>query len=354
MREAYFKEMEIWNIMGKISLLDCTLRDGGYVNNWRFGSRNISGIVRGLVDAGIDIIELGFLRDEPYDAEHSVFAHCNEIRSVIENLRGGGQKWTAMIEAKEDVSKQFPLGKLARLKDAGLDFVRIMAWEWKLEEHLDYCKKVKELGIEISIQPTSVVDYTEERFLKLLEMTNEIKPFSLYLVDTWGTELPGKIRRLAEVADRELSSEIALGYHGHNNRMQGLACFDAIRTLGISRDILCDVSIGGMGKGPGNLQTEVVADFLNEEDGAEYDVEKILGLYECHIEEFFRENPWGFSEYHFIGSRSLVTQNYATYFRQMDYGEDIFYQFVQSLKGREKVVFDREFTENRLKELGLK
>lgn len=337
--------------MGKISLLDCTLRDGGYVNDWRFGAGRIRNIICGLDASGIDIIEIGFLRDEPYDANRSVFARSADVRSV---LGGGNARYVAMIEAKEDMSRQFPLEKLALLKDAGLAFIRIMAWEWKLEEHLAYCKAVKDLGIEISIQPTAVVDYTDDRFLKLLEMANEIKPFSLYLVDTWGTELPGKIRHLAEMADRVLQPQIALGYHGHNNKMQGLACMEAILDMGMTRHILFDVSLGGMGKGPGNLQTEVAADILNQEQGTSYDVDTLCGLYADNISGFFHKSPWGYSLYHFIGSRNLVTQNFATYFRAMDYGEDVFYKFVRSLKGREKVVFSKEFTENRLKELGLK
>lgn len=338
--------------MGEIRLLDCTLRDGGYVNNWVFGSQNIHEIIEGLIASNVDIIEVGFLRDEPFDPNRSVFSRSEEIRPLVN--KAAGTKFAAMIEAKEDVSKHFPLEKAALLKDSGIDLVRIMAWEWKLEEHLEYCRKIKDLGLEISIQPTSVVDYSDERFKELLEMTNEIKPYSLYLVDTWGTELPGKIRHLAEMADKMLSPEIALGYHGHNNKMQGLACFEAILGMGLSRPVLCDVSIGGMGKGPGNLQAEVAADLLNEEQNGHYDIDRLCDLYAKNISPFFKESPWGYSLYHFIGSKNLVTQNFATYFRSMGYGEDTFYRFVKSLKGREKVVFKKDFTENRLKELGLK
>lgn len=338
--------------MGKISLLDCTLRDGGNVNNCRFGSQNINDIIHGLVDSGIDIIEIGFLRDELYNPDRSVYACCEDIRSVISGV--DGVKFVAMIEQKEDISKQFSLEKVALLKDAGLDFLRITVWEWKLEEHLEYCKRVKDMGIELSVQPTAVVEYTDDRFIKLLKLVNEIKPFSLYLVDTWGTELPGKIRHLAEMADQVLDPDIVLGYHGHNNKMQGLACLETILGMNLSRQILCDGSIGGMGKGPGNLQTEVIAELLNKETNSKYDVDRLCILYTNNVRDFFHEEPWGYSLYYFIGSKYAVHQNIAAYFQQMDYGEDVFLKFAQSLKGREKNVFNREFTENRLKELGLK
>lgn len=338
--------------MGKISLLDCTLRDGGNVNNCLFGRKNIEDIICGLIEAGVEIIEIGFLRDEPYDPDRSVYAGCEEIRSVI-NVEGN-IKFAAMIESKESPEKQFPLKKVARLKDSGLDLLRITAWERLLEEHLDYCRKVKELGIEISIQPTAVAEYTDERFVKLLEMVNEIKPYSFYLVDTWGTELPGKIRHLAMLADQILSPEIALGYHGHNNKMQAMACLEAVLGLELSRDLLCDGSLGGMGKGPGNLQTEVAADLLNVERGGKYDVDRLVSLYASCVKRFFKKEAWGYTPYHFIGSRNIVTQNYASYFRDMGYEEDVFRKFVSSLTAREKGYFNKEFTENRLKELGLK
>lgn len=340
--------------MGEIKLLDCTLRDGGYVNNWEFGSDSIHRIVDGLVDSGVEIVEIGFLRDLPYLNNKSVYSQPVDYKRFIERHSSSGVKFAAMIEGKEDVSKQFPIEKIAELKKSGLSFIRIMVWEWKLEEHMAYCKKIKELGIDISIQPTAVVDYTPERFAKLLQLTNEIHPYSFYIVDTWGTELPSKVSRLAKMADDALLPDIALGYHGHNNKMQGMACFEAILSLNMKRDIFCDVSIGGMGKGPGNLQTEVIADLLNEEKGKKYDVDKICNLHATEIAHIYKQNSWGYSLYHFIGSKNLVTQSFATYFKTMDYGEEVFYKFVKSLKGREKVLFSPEFVEKRLEELGLK
>ena len=336
-----------------IKMLDCTLRDGGYVNKWKFGSDAINKIIEGLIDVGIEHIEIGFLRDTDYQEDNSVFTYCKDIRNIIEPYAGKA-KFAAMIEAKEDVSKQFPLDKIEQLKESGLHMIRIMQWEWLMEKHLDYCRKVKDKGVEITVQPTAVVDYNDDRFKELIKYVNEIHPYSFYIVDTWGTESPDKVMHWAELADKYLDEEICLGYHGHNNKMQGLACLDRLISMGLSRELLCDVSIGGMGKGPGNLQTEVVADYLNERYGRTYSSDKICELYANYIDEFYQDEPWGYSLYHFIGSKYFITQNFATYFKKMNYGVDTFLTFVKSLRGREKVVFTQEFTENRLKELGLK
>ncbi len=342
--------------MGKIGLLDCTLRDGGNVNNCLFGAENINDIISGLIDTGVNIIEIGFLRDETYNPDRSVYAHREDIESVLQNVRYNNQKvrFAVMIEQQETVEKTFPLKKVAALKDCGIDLIRVTAWERLLEEHLEYCKKVSDMGIKISVQPTNVSDYTDERFIKLLEMVNEIHPYSFYIVDTFGTELPGKVRHLADMADKILLPDIILGYHGHNNKMQSLACLEAILGMNMRRDLLCDASIGGMGKGPGNLQTEVAADVLNVERNGDYNVERLFSIYEKNVARFNEETPWGYSLYYFIGSHNLATQNYASYFKRMGYGEELFSTFVKSLNIREKGYFRKDFTENRLKELGLK
>lgn len=336
-----------------VYLLDCTLRDGGYVNDWTFGEKTIHEVAKGVARAGVEIVEIGFLRSQGHTPERSIFSRPEEISALL-LPREQNTKFVAMIEAKQNREDQFPLQMLEKLRDCGLDFIRIMTWEWLMEKHMDYCMEAKARGLEISIQPTAIVDYNDDRFLQLLEKTNAIHPWAFYLVDTWGTESPAKIRHFAEMADKELDAGIKLGYHGHNNKMQALVCLEVLLSMPLSRDLCCDVSIGGMGKGPGNLQSEVAADYLNEREGKKYDVEGICNLYSRYIKQFKREESWGYSLYHFIGSQNHVTQNYATYFRKMDYGEEVFRQFVHSLKGREKVVFTSDFTENRLAELGLK
>ena len=73
--------------MGKISLLDCTLRDGGYVNDWRFGYANTVSIFERLVDAGVDIIEVGFLDDRrPFDIDRTIFPDTQSADKIYGSL----------------------------------------------------------------------------------------------------------------------------------------------------------------------------------------------------------------------------------------------------------------------------
>ena len=62
-----------------IKLLDCTLRDGGYINDWNFGKNVIEDTIHQLEKAKVDIIELGFLKDEPYNEDRSIFNNIDQI-----------------------------------------------------------------------------------------------------------------------------------------------------------------------------------------------------------------------------------------------------------------------------------
>ena len=73
--------------MSKIKLLDCTLRDGGYVNDWKFGHDNIESIFERLVDAGVDVIEIGFLDDRrPFDIDRSIMPIQIQLKRYMEIL----------------------------------------------------------------------------------------------------------------------------------------------------------------------------------------------------------------------------------------------------------------------------
>ena len=85
--------------MNYIKVLDCTLRDGGYVNNWEFGQKNIEQILDNLVISNLDYIELGFLKDVEYDKNKTVFSKINEIKELCKNY--SEQEFCIMINFGE-------------------------------------------------------------------------------------------------------------------------------------------------------------------------------------------------------------------------------------------------------------
>lgn len=82
--------------MRKIQILDCTLRDGGYINDFHFGERGIKKIIAQLSSANIDIIECGFLEDGNNDPEYSLYTTVDQIANILPSQRNENTMYVAM------------------------------------------------------------------------------------------------------------------------------------------------------------------------------------------------------------------------------------------------------------------
>lgn len=339
--------------MKGIYLLDCTLRDGGYANNWEFGEECAREFPHELADSNIDMIELGFIRNEESNAGRTVFTSVEDFKRIERRSKDKSVIYSAMIEGSEKAGT-YPVDRLGTPDQTGIDLIRVCTWKRLMEEHMEYCGRVGEQGYMVSIQPTAIDQYNDEEFIALLQLANRIHPFAFYLVDTWGTQSAGEICHYALIADKYLHPETKIGYHGHNNKMQAIGCVDALLGLGLNREICIDASVMGMGRGPGNLQTEVAMEYLNHKYGKNYKIENVIGLYSKYIKDFYEKSPWGYSVYHFLSSARVLPQDFATYFKEKQYSVEAFVKFTDSLTAEEKVVFRKDFVESRLDALGLK
>lgn len=335
--------------MSQISILDCTLRDGGYVNNWAFGKDAISGITKGLEKAGVDIIELGFLRNVQKDVDRTAFSTINDVNELICE-KNPNTLYAAMVEA----FNPYDLENLTFYVEGGVDIIRVCIWKRLMDEHLDYAKQIVDKGYTINIQPSRVEQYNKEEFVELIKRSNDLHPFAFYIVDTWGTQSSAQIQYYAELAERYLDEGIRIGYHGHNNKMQALSCAEKFLSMGLTHDLCVDASLRGMGRGAGNLCTEVIMDYLNEVHGKNYDVLKAVDTYRDYVDSFFKGHPWGYSLYYYLASSMGVNPNYPTYFSENCYSIAFFERFLDSLSEQEKIVFSSSFVEKRLNELNLK
>ena len=118
--------------MSKCLLLDCTLRDGGYINNWEFGDKAIYDICSKLEDAGVDILELGFLRDETYSPNRVVW---NDIQLADKYIskKDSNRLYAVMGE----IFNPFPLEKLKPKSETSIDIIRIIVWKRLIPEALN-------------------------------------------------------------------------------------------------------------------------------------------------------------------------------------------------------------------------
>lgn len=332
--------------MNRLMLLDCTLRDGGYVNNWCFGQQNIDNIVHALEKSGVNILELGFLRDEPFNPNSSNLPNIESADRLLSQKREG-LVYSAMLEA----FNPYPLDKLSRHRDGGIDLIRVCIWKRCLEEHMAYCKTVADKGYRITIQPSRVEQYNDDEFIDMLKRSNELNPFAVYVVDTWGTQSPIQICHYLELADKYLDADIKIGYHGHNNKLQALSCAKSAIEMNLDRDLCIDSSIMGMGRGAGNLNTEIIMEYLNAFSATKYDVNKVVDVFNSSLREIYHTTPWGYSMYYFLCSINECNPNYATFFSDNSLSEELFLRFLRSLTDNEKIVFSKEFAAERASSL---
>ena len=193
--------------MGKIKLLDCTLRDGAYIVDSKFGDAAIKGIIKKLQDAGADIIECGWLKDKPHE-EGSSFYHLPDevIPYMIE--RKPDHEYVVMIDWD-----RYHIDNLPVCDGKSIDAIRVVFPQTKFREGIAVGRKVKEKGYTLYFQAANTLAYTDEELKELAAEANASGAKSLSVVDTFGAMYEEDLNRIVSVLDKELNADIAIGFH---------------------------------------------------------------------------------------------------------------------------------------------
>lgn len=294
--------------MREIELLDCTLRDGGYVNQWRFGEKIINQITARLVKSGVEIIECGYLNENALsDNDCTVYNSADRILRFCSKYPR--QKFACMINFGE-------CPECAVLKQELPDnfILRIAFHKKDIKEAVIYSEKLIKEGCRVFLQPMGVGNYDDFELLKLIQMANNIKPEAFYIVDSFGSLEIKDFRRILALTEHNLDKDIWLGYHSHDNKKQ--ACGNAqymVNTLD-DRKMLIDASVFGMGRGAGNLNEELFAEFLNNVYGKRYNISSLLEIMDLYINRIYLEKPWGYQLPYYLSAKHNCHPNYASYF----------------------------------------
>lgn len=321
--------------MAEIKLLDCTLRDGGYINDWDFGEKSIYEIGRLSSEAGSDIVELGFLRDVPYQKNIAVFQDIKQINPFMTD-RSGKTQYAVMCEAMHPL----PVEKIAPRKEEDVDIIRVIVWKRLLKEGFEYCKGIVERGYKLCVQPNRVDQYSDEEFRYMVERFNELDPYALYIVDSFGVLDADELLHYAELADIGLKQGIALGYHGHNNLMQAYGTAQGFIQKGYKRELFLDASVYGIGRGAGNLNIELIAKYLNERKKGQYHLEHYVDICENYIKSIYEKEQWGYSMAYYLTALYRCNPMYGQYYsveKQLD--PSGIRAALQMLIGEEKIRF---------------
>lgn len=295
--------------MKRIRLLDCTLRDGGFINEWKFGEACITNIFERLELAGIDIIEVGYLRDYvPDNVDETQFPNTAAIGRVIPQKVKNSSLTVAIVDLGD-----CGIEHIQPKTETVLDGIRVTFKRHELRDAVAYCKALKEKGYLVSMQPVSFMDYSPQDVLNLVEAANVLEPFAVCIVDTYGFMNKRDLLRYYSLMDATLKPEIALGYHSHNNFQ--LAYSNAVELVEqfTEREMIVDCSVMGMGKGAGNAATELMALYMNNNMGGNYDLNQILEIADTYIEKERKKNYWGYSLKYYLAASNNCHHKYVSF-----------------------------------------
>ncbi len=298
--------------MNTLKVLDVTLRDGGCVNDFNFGQTYMDKILAAQEASGVDIIELGYI-DEKEGSISGRTQYKNEI-VISENLlknKKPGIEYVAMIDyGKYNVDNLQP-------KDENtIDGIRMAFHKKNCHDIIAIGKKVIEKGYKFYIQPMITLRYSDTELLDLIKIVNQELPNAtgFYIVDSFGEMRPNDMNRVLNLVDHNLIPTMTLGFHSHNNLQMSYSNAIAMLQFPTNRDLIIDSSIMGMGKGAGNLNTELLLEHLNLFYGKDYKIFPLLEVIDKVINQLHSEYYWGYAPEYYLSSSNHCTPSYASHF----------------------------------------
>lgn len=294
--------------MNKIHVLDCTLRDGGYCNQWKFGKENIDKIIYSLAEANIDVIECGFITNKKICSENETkFNNISEI-----DLNQWNKKYDTDIVAMINYG-EYEFESLPEKSNTSIQGIRVAFHKKDMFDAIKACKIVKDKGYKLFVQPMVSLNYSDVEFLNLIELVNNINPYAFYIVDSFGVMKPKDLLRLFYLVEHNLKKSIWIGFHSHNNLQLSYSNAQALCGLKTSRNIIIDSSILGMGRGAGNLNTELFLEYLNDTFNKKYCISPIINVIDDVINHFYSQSYWGYSLPNYLSAIHNIHPNYASY-----------------------------------------
>lgn len=292
-----------------LKLLDCTLRDGGYVNEWKWGFQTAREIIQSLVRAEVDVVEIGFLRNvQNYNPDITVCNYIEELNRLLPD-NPGKTMFSGMA-----MRSNYDINKLSPYSGKGIEMIRITAHDYDIEDGMDFAKEVKNRGYKLSINPINIMGYSDDQILWILDRVNKILPYQFSIVDTFGSMKRRDLDRIVSLVDHNLDRNIRVALHLHENMSLSCCLAQSFIDKHLNRPIAIDGSLMGMGRIPGNLPIELIADYLNDYTEKSYDIDYLMDAIQDYIAPIKGETEWGYVPAYFLSARYNLHRNYAEHY----------------------------------------
>ncbi len=293
-------------------LLDCTLRDGGYYNNWDFDEALVQDYLQAMAAISIDYVELGF-RGFPASGFRGAFAYTTD--SFLRSLNvPDGLKIGVMVNASEVLGHAD--GMLPALRhlftpaeQSPVQLVRLACHIHEFEAALSACDWLCEQGYSVGINLMQIADRDPQEVERLARLAQGHSLDVLYFADSMGSLSPDQTSAVVQALRRGWQG--ALGIHTHDNCAMALA--NTLRALddGVS---WLDSTVTGMGRGPGNVRTEYLVIELMSKRSRPVNVAPLFNLISRHLQPLQQRHGWGTNPYYFLAG---IYGIHPTYIQEM-------------------------------------
>lgn len=294
-----------------INLLDCSLRDGGHVNNAYFGKNVIKSIIKNLNQAGTELIEIGFLKNGNFSEDEANYTTIEEAYNYLPEY--SKSEYSVMIRPDwYDIKKLSPC-------DGRINYIRFAFYYKDIKLTKEYCKIVKDYGYKFFLNPVNIIGYSDLELGHLIDDVNEISPNAFTMVDTFGALTETKLVELYNKIETLTDDNLIIDLHLHENLNSAFSL--AKKFLEIKkkeRKVFLDASLYGIGRIPGNLCIELIMDYLNDKFDKIYDIDFVLELIDNYIETLKNKYKWGYSPAYYYTGKFKIHRSYAEYLLTKD------------------------------------
>ena len=272
-----------------IKVVDCTLRDGGLVNNFNFSEEFVKNLYRTNIKAGVDYMEFGYKASKEIFSkeDYGKWKFCEEedIRAVV-----GNNDFDLKIAVMADVGRTDYKKDILKKQDSVIDMVRTATYIHQIPTAIEMIQDAHEKGYETTANIMAISKVREDELSKGLEILAECDVDTIYLVDSFGAFYPEQMRRLTDMyMEVAVKHGKKIGVHAHNNQQLAFANTIEAVTKGAS---YLDATVSGMGRGAGNCYMESLLAFLRN---PKYNLVPVMDFVQKYIrEEKEKGSIWGY------------------------------------------------------------
>ena len=285
-------------MLNKFKILDCTLRDGGYYTDWDFDDTLVEVYAEAMESLPIDYVEVGY-RSIPLKGYLGQYFYCPEY--VLERLKTlmPSKELTIILNEKDIRASHISDGLLDPCKPY-ISLIRIAIDPQNMERAIDLAKEVKNEGFKVAFNVMYMSNWkADSSFLNHLKGVDDVIDY-FYMVDSYGGVMPEDVKETITLVKSK--TNVPIGFHGHDNLE--MALINTITAIDAGCDIV-DATVTGMGRGAGNLKTELLLTYLENAKGLPVKYRELSKVV-SEFEELRKFHQWGTSlPYMFSGAKSL-------------------------------------------------